>query len=88
METRTNTEEIIDTEMVSEYIITTCRDAAGDIEYTIENSATSVSATMYENSCWITFDTASGIEDYPIDNADDTPDDEICAMLLDMAMAF
>ena len=88
METHTNIEEIIDTEMVSEYTITTRRDDAGDIKYTIENTATGVSATMYENSCWITFDTDSGIVDYPIDNADDTPDDEICAMLLDMAMAF
>ena len=51
METHTNTEEIIDTEMVSEYIITTCRDAAGDIKYTIENTAIDVSATMYENGC-------------------------------------
>lgn len=86
METHTNTEEIIETEMVSEYTITTRRDDAGDIKYTIENTATGVSATMYENSCWITFDTASGIEDYPIDNADDTPDDEICAMLFNMAL--
>ncbi len=86
METHTNTEEIIYTEKVSGYIITTCRDDAGDIKYTIENSATGVSATMYENSCWITFDTDSGTEDYPIDNADDTPDDEVCAMLFDRAL--
>ena len=86
METHTNTEEIIETEMVSEYTITTRRDDAGNIKYTIENSATGVSATMYENSCWITFDTDSGIEDYPIDNADDTPDDEVCAMLFNMAL--
>lgn len=86
METHTNTEEIIETEMVSEYTITTRRDDAGNIKYTIENTATGVSATMYENSCWITFDTDSGTEDYPIDNADDTPDDEICAMLFNMAL--
>lgn len=86
METHTNTEEIIYTEKVSEYTITTYRDAAGDIKYTVENTAIDVSATMYENGCWITFNTASGIEDYPIDNFENTPDDEICAMLLDMAL--
>lgn len=86
METHTNTEEIIYTEKVSEYTVTTYQDAAGDIKYIIENTAIGVSATMYENGCWITFDTASGIKDYPIDNFENTPDDEICAMLLNMAL--